>query len=56
VLVGVDDVAAGVGEEAADGSDQAGLIGAGKEQSGGGGLAVDARIIAGLAARSLSIV
>jgi hypothetical protein len=56
VLVGVDDVAAGLGEEAADGGDQPGLIGAGEQQSRGGGLAVDARIIAGLPARSLSIV
>jgi hypothetical protein len=33
VLVGVDDVAAGLGEKAADGGDQAGLIGAGEEQA-----------------------
>jgi hypothetical protein len=33
VLVGVDDVEAGVGEEAADRGDQAGSVGAGKEQS-----------------------
>jgi hypothetical protein len=47
-LVRVDDVAAGLGEEAADGSDQPGLIGAGEEQARGGELAVDARIIARL--------
>jgi hypothetical protein len=31
VLIGVDDVAPGVGEEPAYGGDQAGLIGAGKQ-------------------------
>jgi hypothetical protein len=33
VLVGVDDVEAGVGEEAADGGDQAGPVGAGEQQA-----------------------
>jgi hypothetical protein len=33
VLVGVDDVAAGGGEEAADRRDQPGAIGAGKQQA-----------------------
>jgi hypothetical protein len=33
VLVGVDDVAPGVGEKAADRGDQPGLVWAGKEQS-----------------------
>jgi hypothetical protein len=42
VLIGVDDVAAGVGEEAADGSDQPGAIGTGEEQARGGGQAGDA--------------
>jgi hypothetical protein len=46
VLVGVDDVAAGVGEEAADRGDQPGLVRAGEEQARGGGLASDAGIIA----------
>jgi hypothetical protein len=54
VLVGVDDVAAGIGEEAADGGDQAGPIGAGKQQARGGGSVVDARMIAAGAAGSLS--
>jgi hypothetical protein len=46
VLVGVDNVATGVGEEAADGGDQAGPIGAGEQQTRGGGLVGDGRIIA----------
>jgi len=54
VLIGVDDVATGVGEEAADGSDQTRLIGTGEEQAGGGGSVVDARMIAAAAAGSLS--
>jgi len=33
VLVGVDDVATGVGEEAADGGDKAGPIRAGEQQT-----------------------
>jgi hypothetical protein len=47
VLVGVDDVAAGVGEEAADRGDQPGLIGTGEEQARGGGLAADRKMFAG---------
>jgi hypothetical protein len=35
VLVGVDDVEAGFGEEAADRGDQAGPVGAGEQQSRG---------------------
>jgi hypothetical protein len=54
VLVGVDDVAPGVGEEAADGGDQAGLVGTGEQQARGGGLAGDGGMIAGLPAGSLS--
>jgi hypothetical protein len=50
VLVGVDDVATGVGEEAADGSDQAGPIGASKQQARGVELAGDCGMIAGLRA------
>ena len=46
VLVGVDDVAAGVGEEAADRGDQPRLIRAGEQQARGGGLAGDAGMIA----------
>ena len=46
VLVGVDDVAAGVGEEAADRGDQPGLVGAGEQQARGRGLAGDAGMIA----------
>jgi len=42
VLIGVDDVATGVGEEAADRRDQPRLIGAGEQQARGGGLAGDA--------------
>jgi hypothetical protein len=56
VLIGIDDVAPGLGEEAADSGDQAGLIGAGKEQAGGGGLAGDRAMIAGFRARSLSSI
>jgi len=33
VLVGVDDVAPGIGEKAADGGDQAGLVRAGEEEA-----------------------
>jgi hypothetical protein len=33
VLIGVDDVEAGVGEEAADGGDQAGAVRAGEQQA-----------------------
>jgi len=54
VLIGVDDVAAGVGEEAADGGDQAGPIGAGEQQTRGGEPVVDARMIAAGPAGSLS--
>jgi hypothetical protein len=50
MLVGVDDVATGVGEEAADGGDQTGLIRAGKQQARGGDLAGDGGMIAGLPA------
>ena len=50
VLVGVEDVAAVVGEEAADRGDQPGLIGTGEEQARGGGLAVDRKMIALVAA------
>jgi hypothetical protein len=56
VLVGVDDVATGVGKEAADGGDQAGPIGAGEQQARGGDLAGDGGMIAGLPAGSLSNV
>jgi hypothetical protein len=56
VLIGVDDVAPGLGEEAADGGDQAGLIGAGEEQARGGWLAGDRAMIAGFRARSLSSI
>jgi hypothetical protein len=45
VLIGVEDVAAGLGEEAADGGDQPGLIGAGEKQARGGRLAGDAGMI-----------
>jgi hypothetical protein len=45
VLVGVDDVAAGVGEEAADRGDQSRLIGAGEEQARRMRAANDAEII-----------
>jgi len=41
VLVGVDDVAPGIGKEAADRGDQTGLVGAGEQQARGRGLAVD---------------
>jgi len=54
VLVGIDDVAAGVSQEAADSGNEPGLIGAGKQQARGWGLAVDARMIARLRAGSLS--
>jgi hypothetical protein len=54
VLVGVDDVAPGVGEEAADGGDQAGPVGAGEQQARGRGLVGDGRIIAAWDAGSLS--
>jgi hypothetical protein len=47
VLVGVDDVAARIGEEAADRSDQAGLIRAGEEQAGCRRLAIDDVMITG---------
>jgi hypothetical protein len=50
VLVGVDDVAPGIGEEAADGGDQAGPIGTGEQQTRGGGLAGDDGMIAGFSA------
>jgi hypothetical protein len=33
VLVGIDDVEAGIGEEAADGGDQARPVGAGEQQA-----------------------
>jgi hypothetical protein len=46
VLVGVDDVAAGLGEEAADRGDQPRPVGTGEEQARGGGLAADAGMIA----------
>jgi len=46
MLVGVNDVAAGVGEKAADGGDQPRLIGAGEQQARGGGPGVDAWMIA----------
>jgi len=46
VLVGVEDVALRLGEEAADRGDQTGPVGAGEEQARGRRLAVDARIIA----------
>jgi len=46
VLVGVDDVAAGIGEEAADRGNQPWLIWADEKQAGGGGLAGDAGMIA----------
>jgi hypothetical protein len=56
VLIGIDDVAARVGEEAADGGDQAGLVGTGEQQTRGGGLAVDAGMItAGAMSRSAVI-
>jgi hypothetical protein len=45
VLVGVDDVATGIGEEAADRGDQAGLVWTGEEKSRGGGLCGDAEMI-----------
>jgi hypothetical protein len=54
VLIGVDDVAAGVGEEATDGGDQTRLIGTSEEQARGGGPVVDARMIAAGPAGSLS--
>jgi hypothetical protein len=54
VLIGVDDVATGVGEKAADGGDQTGSIGAGEQQAGGEESVVDARMIAVEAAGSLS--
>jgi hypothetical protein len=54
VLIGVDDVAPGIGEEPADRGDQAGLIGAGKQQARGGGLGLDPGMIACLPAGSLS--
>jgi hypothetical protein len=47
MLVGVDDVAAGIGKEVADRGDQPGLIGAGEEQPRGGGLTGDREMIAG---------
>jgi hypothetical protein len=56
VLIGVDDVATGIGEEAADGGDQTGLIGADEQQARGGDLAGDGGMIAGLPAGSLSMV
>jgi hypothetical protein len=56
VLIGIYDVATGVGEEAADGGDQAGLIRAGEQQARGGDLAGDGGMIAGLLAGSLSMV
>jgi hypothetical protein len=46
VLVGVDDVEAGLGEEAADGGDQAGSVGTGEQQARGGVLAVDGGMMA----------
>jgi len=46
VLIGVEDVAPGIGKEAADGGDQPGSVGAGEEQSRGEGWAVDGGIIA----------
>ena len=46
VLVGVDDVEIGIGEEAADGGDQAGPVGAGEEQPRCQMLVFDRRIIA----------
>jgi hypothetical protein len=54
VLIGVDDVATGVGEEAADGGDQTGPIGAGEQQARGGKSLVDKRMIAAGPAGSLS--
>jgi hypothetical protein len=52
VLVGVDDVEPGVGEEAADGGDQPGPIRAGEEQAGCR-LLGDPRIIAPKLARCI---
>jgi heavy metal translocating P-type ATPase len=46
VLVGVDDVEAGLGQEAADGGDQPGPVRAGEQQAGGGRLTVDAGMMA----------
>jgi hypothetical protein len=45
VLIGIDDVAPGVGEEAADGGDQARPVGTGEEQARGGGAVVDLGMI-----------
>jgi hypothetical protein len=45
VLVGVDDVAPGLGEEAADRGDQPRLVRAGEQQAGGRGPVGDARMI-----------
>ncbi len=45
MLVGVDDVAPGVGEEAADRGDQARLVGTGEQQARGGELTVDRGMI-----------
>jgi heavy metal translocating P-type ATPase len=46
VLVGVDDVEAGLGEEAADRRDQPGPVRAGEQQAGGGRLPLDAGMMA----------
>jgi hypothetical protein len=46
VLVGVDDVEAGLGEEAADRGDQPRPVGAGEQQARGGRVAGDAGMIA----------
>jgi hypothetical protein len=43
VLIGVEDVAPGVGEEAADGGDQARLVRAGEQQARGVELVDDGR-------------
>jgi hypothetical protein len=42
VLIGIDDVEPGVGQEAADRGDQTGPVGAGEQQARCGGLPVDA--------------
>jgi hypothetical protein len=46
VLVGVDDVQPGVGEEAADGGDQPRPVGAGEQQARCGGVVGDAGMMA----------
>jgi len=56
VLVGVDDVEPGLGEEAADRGDQAGTIGAGEQEAGAVGLAGDVGMMPGAPFVCLSLI